>query len=66
MVPNAVALLCITFPPGPQRNIALGLFGAAAPIGAAGGGVLCGLLLQFTEWKWMFFFLWVNRTTDMK
>ncbi|GJE91688.1 MFS general substrate transporter [Phanerochaete sordida] len=35
MVPNCVALLCITFPPGKMRNIALGLFGATAPIGAA-------------------------------
>ncbi|EKM52644.1 uncharacterized protein PHACADRAFT_186753 [Phanerochaete carnosa HHB-10118-sp] len=57
MVPNCVALLCITFPPGAMRNIALGLFGAAAPIGAAGGGALCGLIIQFAPWKWMFFFL---------
>lgn len=57
MVPNAVALLCITFPPGPQRNLALGMFGASAPIGAAGGGLIAGLLLQFTEWKWVLFFL---------
>ncbi|EKM53882.1 uncharacterized protein PHACADRAFT_29187 [Phanerochaete carnosa HHB-10118-sp] len=57
MVPNCVALLCITFPPGRVRNIALGLFGAAAPIGAAGGGIFCGLIIQFAPWKWMFFFL---------
>ncbi|TCD69648.1 hypothetical protein EIP91_006876 [Steccherinum ochraceum] len=57
MVPNAIALLCITFPPGKMRNLALGLFGACAPIGAAGGGVFAGLLLQFADWKWLFIFL---------
>ncbi|KAK9260736.1 putative MFS-type transporter [Lipomyces tetrasporus] len=36
MVPNAIALLTIAFPPGRQRNITVGLFGAMAPIGAAG------------------------------
>ncbi|KAK9244495.1 hypothetical protein V1506DRAFT_522695 [Lipomyces tetrasporus] len=39
MVPNAIALLTIAFPPGRQRNITVGLFGAMAPIGAAGGSV---------------------------
>ncbi|TCD60730.1 hypothetical protein EIP91_009624 [Steccherinum ochraceum] len=57
MVPNAVALLTITFPPGRMRNIGIGLFGAAAPFGAAAGGVIIDLLLQFAEWKWCFIFL---------
>lgn len=29
IVPNAVALLMHTFPPGKLRNIAMGLFGAS-------------------------------------
>jgi MFS family permease len=57
MVPNAVALLGITFPPGKMRNITVGLFGAAGPIGAAGGTVFGGIFIQLTHWKWLFFFL---------
>lgn len=55
--PNAVALLGQTFPPGRWRNISMGLFGAMAPIGAAGGSVISALFVQLTEWRWLFFFL---------
>jgi MFS family permease len=58
IVPNAVALLGHTFPPGLGRNIAMGVFGAMAPIGAAGGSVISALLVQLTAWRWLFFFLW--------
>ncbi|KAL2826018.1 MFS general substrate transporter [Aspergillus pseudoustus] len=57
MVPNAIALLTITFPPGKMRNISVGLFGAMAPIGAAGGSVFPGFFGQLVHWKWLFFFL---------
>jgi MFS family permease len=57
MVPNAIALLTTTFPPGRMRNISVGLFGAMAPIGAAGGTVFPGLFGQLTPIKWLFFFL---------
>lgn len=72
MVPNAIALLTITFPPGKMRNISVGLFGAMAPIGAAGGSVIPGFFGQLTHWKWLFFFLWVapvyltNVAADMR
>ncbi|KFY43543.1 hypothetical protein V495_03903 [Pseudogymnoascus sp. VKM F-4514 (FW-929)] len=56
IIPNAVALLGHTFPPGKMRNLAMGLFGAMAPIGAAGGCVVAALLAQLTHWKWVFFF----------
>ncbi|KAF4420174.1 putative MFS-type transporter [Colletotrichum fructicola] len=55
--PNAVALLTITNPPGKARNISVGLFGAMAPIGAAGGSVFPALFGQLTQWWWLFFFL---------
>ena len=42
LTPNAVALLGINFPPGKQRNLAMGLFGAMAPVGAAGGSLVSG------------------------
>ncbi|EMR64151.1 putative efflux pump antibiotic resistance protein [Eutypa lata UCREL1] len=33
ILPNAVAMISTTFPPGRSRNFCLGIFGAAAPIG---------------------------------
>jgi MFS family permease len=57
MVPNAVALLGITFAPGKRRNLALALFGAMAPVGAAGGSLVAGAFVQETRWKWLFFFM---------
>jgi MFS family permease len=57
MVPNALALLTISFPPGKIRNITVAFFGAIAPIGAAGGGVFAGFFVQLIPWKWLFFFL---------
>ncbi|KAI0049719.1 MFS general substrate transporter [Auriscalpium vulgare] len=57
MVPNGIAVLGITFPPGRLRNLAMGLFGMAAPLGAAGGGILAGLIVNYVPWKWMFFTL---------
>lgn len=59
IVPNAIALLTITFPPGKMRNITVGLFGATAPIGAALGSVLSGIFVQLLPWNWLFFFLYV-------
>ncbi|UKZ79785.1 hypothetical protein TrVFT333_007547 [Trichoderma virens FT-333] len=57
LVPNAVALLTITFPPGRQRNLALALFASMGPVGGAGGCVFNGFFLQWTDWTWLFFFL---------
>lgn len=57
LVPNAVALININLPPGKERNVAMGLFGAMAPIGAAGGSVFAGIFAQLTHWRWLFFFL---------
>lgn len=57
MVPNIVALLGITFPPGRKRNLGIALFGAMAPVGAAGGSLVSAVIIQLSEWKWLFFFL---------
>ncbi|KAK3069709.1 hypothetical protein LTR53_011730 [Teratosphaeriaceae sp. CCFEE 6253] len=56
MVPNAVAMLGITLPPGPRRNLAFGMFGAMAPVGAAGGALIASAIVQLAPWKWGFFF----------
>lgn len=57
MVPNAIGLLGMTFPPGKQRNLSFALFGAMAPVGAAGGSLIAAVFIQLTECKWLFFFL---------
>lgn len=57
MIPNIVALLGITFPPGKKRNLALALFGSMAPVGAAGGSLVSAIIVQLTHFKWMFFML---------
>ncbi|KAK7702337.1 hypothetical protein SLS64_009628 [Diaporthe eres] len=57
MVPNIVALIGITFPPGPKRNLGFALFGAMAPVGAAGGSLVAAVIIQLSHWKWLFFFL---------
>lgn len=57
IVPNAVALLTITFPPGKQRNLSLALFASMGPVGGAGGCVIVGIFIQWLHWTWLFFFL---------
>lgn len=57
MIPNIVALLGITFPPGKKRNLGMALYGAMAPVGAVGGSLLCAVVIQLSEWKWAFFLL---------
>ena len=57
ILPNAIALLTIKFPPGRMRNLSIGLFGSMAPIGAAGGSVFPGFFGQLAPWWWLFFFL---------
>ena len=57
MTPNAVALLGITFEPGKRRNLAMALFGAMAPVGAAGGSIVCAAFFQTMPWRWLYFFL---------
>jgi MFS family permease len=57
MMPNIVALIAITCPPGKLRNISLGIFSASAPTGGYIGSLIAGAFVQAGLWKWMFFFL---------
>ncbi|KAI0914181.1 MFS general substrate transporter [Ustulina deusta] len=57
MIPNIIALIGITFPPGNKRNLGFALFGAMAPVGAAGGGLIGAIVIQLAGWKWSFFLL---------
>ncbi|OKL62859.1 hypothetical protein UA08_01729 [Talaromyces atroroseus] len=57
IMPNAVAMISSTVPPGRARNFSLGVFGASAPIGGYLGALFLGVFLEKTEYKWFFVFL---------
>jgi EmrB/QacA subfamily drug resistance transporter len=52
--PAALALLTTTFPEGPQRNRALGVFAVVASAGGAFGLILGGAITQGAGWRWIF------------
>ncbi|KAJ6086446.1 hypothetical protein N7467_005360 [Penicillium canescens] len=57
IMPNAVAMISSTNPPGRVRNVSLGFFGASAPVGGYFGALFLGAFLERTEWKWFFIFI---------
>jgi EmrB/QacA subfamily drug resistance transporter len=53
--PAALSILTTMFAEGRERNLALGIWGAAAGSGAAAGVLLGGLLTSAFSWSWIFF-----------
>jgi EmrB/QacA subfamily drug resistance transporter len=53
--PAALAIVTVTFAPGRERNMALGVWGALAGLGGTAGVVLGGLLVDALGWEWIFF-----------
>jgi len=53
--PTALSLLAATFPAGPERNKALGVYGAMGGLGSVVGLLLGGLLTEYLSWRWVLF-----------
>jgi EmrB/QacA subfamily drug resistance transporter len=53
--PAALSILMTTFAQGRERNLALGIWGAASGSGAAAGVLLGGALTSAFSWSWIFF-----------
>ncbi|WP_028061633.1 MFS transporter [Candidatus Solirubrobacter pratensis] len=53
--PAALSIITTTFPEGPERTKALGVWGAIAAGGAAFGLLLGGILVDSLSWEWIFF-----------
>src|SRR5437762_3755450 len=53
--PAALSILTTTFREGRERNVALGVLGAASGSGGAAGVLLGGALTSALSWSWIFF-----------
>ncbi len=53
--PAALSIVVTTFREGRDRNIALGVWGAASGSGGAAGVLLGGVLTSYLSWSWIFF-----------
>jgi EmrB/QacA subfamily drug resistance transporter len=53
--PAALSILTTTFREGRERNVALGIWGAASGSGGAAGVLLGGALTSALGWSWIFF-----------
>ena len=55
VAPTALSLVTTTFPEGPPRNRAMGVYAAMSIAGAAVGLILGGVLTTYLSWRWVFF-----------
>ncbi|KAL9075827.1 MAG: hypothetical protein Q9157_003862 [Trypethelium eluteriae] len=53
MLPNALAILGLAYPPSPRKDLVFSLFGAVAPGGCVVGAALAGVF-ALAWWPWFF------------
>ncbi|HEY1919247.1 MAG TPA: MFS transporter [Streptosporangiaceae bacterium] len=55
VAPNALALIATTFPEGPRRSRAMGIYSAMSVAGTVVGLIAGGLLVTYASWRWVLF-----------
>jgi EmrB/QacA subfamily drug resistance transporter len=55
ITPAALSIITTSFEEGPERNKALGIWGAIGGSGAAVGVLAGGILTKYLGWEWIFF-----------
>jgi MFS family permease len=55
VAPAALALIVTTFPEGPPRSRAMGVYAAMSVGGGAAGLLAGGLLVTYASWRWVLF-----------
>jgi EmrB/QacA subfamily drug resistance transporter len=53
--PTALALIQNTYPPGPRRSRAMGVYAAMSAAGGSLGLLLGGILTDIASWRWVLF-----------
>ncbi|MGP3774740.1 MFS transporter [Streptomyces sp. SDT5-1] len=53
--PTSLALIATTFPEGPERNRAFGVFASVSAGGGAVGLLAGGMLTDWLDWRWVLF-----------
>src|SRR3954471_8119074 len=53
--PAALSIVTTTFREGPERNKALGIWGALGGSGAAAGVLFGGIITKYLGWEWIFY-----------
>jgi MFS family permease len=54
VAPAALSLITTSFPEGPRRARAIGLYGSISSVGFVSGQVLGGVLIEWTSWRSVF------------
>ncbi|MFI2187353.1 MFS transporter [Streptomyces sioyaensis] len=54
LMPTTLSVITQTYPEGPRRARALGVWSTVGAVGAAAGTVLGGVLTQLLDWRWVF------------
>ncbi len=55
LAPTALSLLAATFPQGPARNRALGVYSGVSAGGGAIGLLMGGIITNYLSWRWIMF-----------
>jgi EmrB/QacA subfamily drug resistance transporter len=55
VAPTALALIATTFPEGPARSRAMGVYASMSAVGGAVGLIAGGLLVSYANWRWVLF-----------